>query len=158
MSLGMFPHDVITSCLYMSMGIAVPGAMGYQVATGKRPVVLVGDGAFHMTGMELMHARRFGVSPIVIVLNNRKWTSLSVEEADEPLTRQRALEFARMAHFFDIKAFTATTAGELRHGLAEAYAVDETVVIDAQVAPDQRSYLCERFFDAIKAQHHLPRA
>src|SRR5690606_29751390 len=42
MSLAMFPSDLVTSCLYMSMGIAVPGSIGYQIGSGKRPLVLVG--------------------------------------------------------------------------------------------------------------------
>jgi indolepyruvate decarboxylase len=35
-----------------------------------RPLVLVGDGAFQMTGMELSTAVRLGLNPVVIVLNN----------------------------------------------------------------------------------------
>ncbi len=35
-----------------------------------RPLVLVGDGAFQMTGMELSTALRYGLTPLVIVLNN----------------------------------------------------------------------------------------
>ena len=35
-----------------------------------RPVVLVGDGAFQMTGMELSTIVRHGFDPIVIVLDN----------------------------------------------------------------------------------------
>ena len=38
---------------------------------GRRPLVLVGDGAFQMTGMELATAVRYRLNPIVIVLNNR---------------------------------------------------------------------------------------
>jgi indolepyruvate decarboxylase len=30
-----------------------------------------------MTGNELMHAARFGTTPIVVILNNQRWTSLS---------------------------------------------------------------------------------
>ena len=57
---------------YASMGFAVPAAIGAQIANPQlRPLVLVGDGAFQMTGMELATAVRRGLSPIVIVLNNR---------------------------------------------------------------------------------------
>ncbi len=35
-----------------------------------RPLVLVGDGAFQMTGMELGTAIRYGVKPIVVVFDN----------------------------------------------------------------------------------------
>ncbi len=57
---------------YASMGFAVPAAIGVQMASPhSRPLVLVGDGAFQMTGMELSGALRYGLNPIVVVLNNR---------------------------------------------------------------------------------------
>jgi indolepyruvate decarboxylase len=53
------------------MGFSVPAALGVMVARpGLRPVVLVGDGAFQMTGMELSNVVRRGLNPIVIVLDN----------------------------------------------------------------------------------------
>jgi indolepyruvate decarboxylase len=56
---------------YASLGFAVPAALGVQLADPRlRPLVLVGDGAFQMTGMELSTIARLGLSPIVIVLNN----------------------------------------------------------------------------------------
>ena len=57
---------------YASMGFAVPAGIGAQLANPKlRPLVLVGDGAFQMTGMELATAVRYNLNPIVVVLNNR---------------------------------------------------------------------------------------
>ena len=57
---------------YTSMGFAVPACIGAQLANPKlRPLVLVGDGAFQMTGMELATAVRYDLSPIVVLLNNR---------------------------------------------------------------------------------------
>ncbi len=57
---------------YASMGFAVPAGVGAQLANPKlRPLVLVGDGAFQMTGMELATAARYHLNPVVIVLNNR---------------------------------------------------------------------------------------
>ena len=35
---------------YASMGFAVPAALGAQIGTGRRPLVLCGDGGFQMTG------------------------------------------------------------------------------------------------------------
>src|SRR5581483_10034682 len=56
---------------YASMGFAVPAGIGAQLANPRlRPLVLVGDGAFQMTGLELSTAARYGLNPIVIVLNN----------------------------------------------------------------------------------------
>ena len=57
---------------YASMGFGVPAGVGAQLADPKlRPLVLVGDGAFQMTGMELSTAVRYKLNPIVVVLNNQ---------------------------------------------------------------------------------------
>jgi indolepyruvate decarboxylase len=49
----------------------VPAALGVMMARRDlRPIVLVGDGAFQMTGMELSNIVRYGLNPIVIVLDN----------------------------------------------------------------------------------------
>ncbi len=56
---------------YCSLGFAVPAAVGVTAAAPHlRPLVLVGDGAFQMTGMELSTIARYGMAPIVIVLDN----------------------------------------------------------------------------------------
>jgi indolepyruvate decarboxylase len=63
--------DFVAAAFYTSMGFAVPAAVGVQSAMPqKRPLVLVGDGAFQMTGLELTTALRQRLNPIVIVLNN----------------------------------------------------------------------------------------
>jgi TPP-dependent 2-oxoacid decarboxylase len=61
----------IAPAYYMSMGFAVPASIGVAMAAKKlRPYVLVGDGAFQMTGVEISTAVRLGLNPIIIVLNN----------------------------------------------------------------------------------------
>jgi indolepyruvate decarboxylase len=61
----------IAPAYYMSMGFAVPASIGVAMATKKlRPYVLVGDGAFQMTGAEISTAVRLGLNPIIMVLNN----------------------------------------------------------------------------------------
>jgi len=63
--------DFLACGYYASLGFAVPAAIGVAIADPSlRPIVLVGDGAFQMTGMELSVAVRYGLDPIVIVLNN----------------------------------------------------------------------------------------
>jgi indolepyruvate decarboxylase len=64
--------EFISPAYYTSMGFAVPAALGVMVARPNlRPVVLVGDGAFQMTGMELSTIVRYDFHPIVIVLDNQ---------------------------------------------------------------------------------------
>jgi indolepyruvate decarboxylase len=53
------------------MGFSVPAALGAQVARPEdRVLVICGDGAFQMTGMELSTIVRHGFAPIILVLDN----------------------------------------------------------------------------------------
>lgn len=68
--------EFISPAYYTSMGFAVPAAVGAQIGNRRlRPVVFVGDGAFQMTGQELSTVARYGLNPIVFVLNNRGYTT-----------------------------------------------------------------------------------
>jgi TPP-dependent 2-oxoacid decarboxylase len=63
--------EFIAPGYYMSMGFAVPASVGVELADPTlRPFVLVGDGAFQMTGTELSTAIRLKLNPIVLILNN----------------------------------------------------------------------------------------
>jgi TPP-dependent 2-oxoacid decarboxylase len=66
----------LSPAFYASLGFAVPAAIGAQCAApDARPVVLVGDGAFQMTGMELSTCVKHGLDPLVFVLNNGGYTT-----------------------------------------------------------------------------------
>lgn len=68
--------EFISPAYYTSMGFATPAAVGVQVANAAlRPLVLVGDGAFQMTSMELSTSLKYKFNPIVIVLNNKGYTT-----------------------------------------------------------------------------------
>jgi TPP-dependent 2-oxoacid decarboxylase len=63
--------EFLSPAYYASLGFAVPAAVGAQLAKPHhRPLVLVGDGAFQMTGLELSTVVRYGLNLIVVVLNN----------------------------------------------------------------------------------------
>jgi indolepyruvate decarboxylase len=68
--------EFLSPAYYTSMGFAIPASVGVQVANrALRPIVLVGDGAFQMTCLELGTALRHGFNPIVVVLNNHGYTT-----------------------------------------------------------------------------------
>jgi indolepyruvate decarboxylase len=61
----------LSPAYYTSLGFAVPASIAVQLSDPSlRPLAIVGDGAFQMTGMELSTAVRHNLSPIVVVLNN----------------------------------------------------------------------------------------
>jgi len=68
--------EFLSPAYYTSMGFAIPASIGAQFGNPNlRPIVLVGDGAFQMTCLELSTAVRHGFNPIVIVLNNKGYTT-----------------------------------------------------------------------------------
>ncbi len=68
--------EFLSTAYYTSMGFSIPASVGVQVANRDlRPLVLVGDGAFQMTCMELSTGVRRNFNPIVVVLNNKGYST-----------------------------------------------------------------------------------
>ncbi len=44
--------ELVAPGYYATTGYGVPSGLGVQAATGRRPLILVGDGAFQMTALE----------------------------------------------------------------------------------------------------------
>ncbi|MEX0675516.1 MAG: thiamine pyrophosphate-dependent enzyme [Pirellulales bacterium] len=63
--------EFLSPAYYTSMGFSVPAALGAQMARPDlRTVVIVGDGAFQMTGCELSSLVRYKFPVVIIVLDN----------------------------------------------------------------------------------------
>jgi indolepyruvate decarboxylase len=68
--------EFLSPAYYTSMGFGLPAAVGASMANpSARILVIVGDGAFQMTGMEISTLARHGLNPIVVVLNNKGYTT-----------------------------------------------------------------------------------
>lgn len=91
------PSLLLAPAFYASMGYAVPAAFGVQAVTGLRPVVLVGDGAFLMTGLELGHCARYGFAPIIIVFNNQRWDMIDAFAPGLNCTDLHSWNYAELA-------------------------------------------------------------
>jgi indolepyruvate decarboxylase len=137
---------------YASMGFGVPGALGAQIGSGVRPLVLCGDGAFQMTGLEIAQAPRYGLSPIVVVVNNGGW------QIFRPVVRRTELldipswPYAELARAWGGQGFRVETAHALRDALDEAARSRSFVVIEACVLPDDLSPVSRKYIQA-SARH-----
>lgn len=61
---------------YASMSYSMPGAIGARLAKPeKRPIVIIGDGAFQMTGSAFGDMIRYNTNAIIIVLNNKGYAT-----------------------------------------------------------------------------------
>jgi TPP-dependent 2-oxoacid decarboxylase len=130
---------------YASMGFAVPAAIGAEIANPNlRPLVLVGDGAFQMTGMELSTAVRHGLRPIVIVLNNGGYGT-ERQMQDGPYNDVLDWNYSRIPDVLGSgKGFVAGTEEELENALTAAANTESFSLIEVRLDPLDRSPALER--------------
>lgn len=133
---------------YASMGFGVPAALGAQIGTGVRPLVLSGDGAFQMTGPEISHAPLLGLSPVVVLVNNGGWGIFRPVSPRRDLLEIPSWPYAELAQSWGGVGFRVDTASELRDALRAAHEVKEFVVIEARVDPDDLSPISRRYIQA----------
>lgn len=106
---------------YAGMGFGVPAGIGVAVATGRRPLILVGDGAFQMTGWELGNCRRYGLDPIVVLFNNQSWEMLRVFQPESKFNDLDDWHFADMAASLGGHGVRVTTRRALAEALEAAF-------------------------------------
>jgi indolepyruvate decarboxylase len=112
--------ELVAPGYYATMGFGVPAGLGVQAATGQRPVILVGDGAFQMTGWELGNCRRYGWDPIVIVMNNCGWEMLRVFQPESRFNDLGDWRFAELAAPLGGEGVRVATRRELAAALEAA--------------------------------------
>jgi indolepyruvate decarboxylase len=105
---------------YAGMGFGVPAGIGVAAATGRRPLILVGDGAFQMTGWELGNCRRYGLDPIVVLFNNASWEMLRAFQPESHFNDLDDWQFAAMAESLGGYGERVTTRRQLRDSLEQA--------------------------------------
>ncbi|HEY0859231.1 MAG TPA: indolepyruvate/phenylpyruvate decarboxylase [Albitalea sp.] len=150
-AMDMDPTALIAPGYYATMGYGVPAALGLQAATGERPIVLVGDGAFQMTGWELGNCARFGWDPIVLVFNNASWEMLRAFEPDAQFNALGTWDFASMAAGMGGDGVAVHTRRELAAALERAHATrGRFQLIDIRLEPGARSPTLSRFVQAVK--------
>lgn len=136
---------------YASMGFAVPASIGAQLANPRsRPLVLVGDGAFQMTGMELSTVARYGLNPIVIVLNNFGYGT-ERQMQDGAYNDVLLWHYSKMPELLGAgRGFLVRTEAELESALHAAKIHDETFcLLDVQLDPQDRSPALQRLADRL---------
>ncbi len=141
---------------YASMGFAIPAAMGAQIGSGLRPIVLCGDGAFQMTGPEISHAPAFATNPIVLVINNGGWGIF------RPVAERRELldippwPYQSLAREWGGAGFQVQTPAELREALEKAHRVETFSLIDVRVERDDLSPVTVKYIKAAAKRSQAP--
>jgi TPP-dependent 2-oxoacid decarboxylase len=133
---------------YASMGFAVPGALGAQIGTGLRPLILTGDGGFQMTGVEIAHAPRYRLNPIVVLLNNGGWGIFRPVVKRQDLLALPSWRYAELARLWGGRGFRVETVAQLRRGLEQAAESPTFTIIEVMIGARDLSPLSVKYIRA----------
>jgi indolepyruvate decarboxylase len=155
-AMDMVHTEMVAPAYYATMGAGVPMGLGLQVASGRRPLILVGDGAFQMTGFELGNARRLGLNPIVLVFNNTAWGMLKVFQPETDYNDLDDWRFAEMAAALGGKGRRVSTRAELWAALVGAHADEANWhLIEIMIPRGAYSRVLSRFVGAVRQRSML---
>jgi indolepyruvate decarboxylase len=144
--------DFLSPAYYCSMGFAVPAAIGAQLAKPLlRPIVIVGDGAFQMTGMEISTITRFALNPVIIVLNNNGYGT-ERPMLDGPFNDVLRWNYYRIPEIIGHgKAFLIETEGQLEDSLsaAEKFYSKDLCILDVRLDPHDGSPALQRLTESL---------
>ena len=138
---------------YSSMGFGVPAGIGAQVATPeRRSIVLVGDGGFQMTGMEISTAAKMGLNPIVIVFNNASYAMLKFIDQKRDYYSLPRWDYAALAKAVGGDGVQAETKADFEKALKMAQASKKLFLIDAVISENDISPTLRRLTDHFGAK------
>ena len=137
-------HTLLTSGGMGTMGFGMGAAIGAQVShPDKRVFLFTGDGSFHMNLNELVTMKSYNLPVIVLVMNNtvlgmvRQWQKLFYGSRFSQTDPHRATDFVKLAEAFGVTGMRITHDNEIDETLKKALALNEPVVIDVQISPDE---------------------
>ncbi|MEM9331236.1 MAG: indolepyruvate/phenylpyruvate decarboxylase [Pseudomonadota bacterium] len=141
---------------YATMGTGIPFGIGLEVASKKRPMVLVGDGAFQMTGWELGNANRLGLKPLILLFNNTAWGMLKAFQKGTQYNNLEDWNFARLADDLGGRGQRVQTPRELENALELAQKDDTCFqLIEIMLPADAMSKTLQRFTETISKRSAL---
>ncbi|MEM4177145.1 MAG: thiamine pyrophosphate-binding protein [Nitrososphaeria archaeon] len=152
------PQTYIATTSYVSMGLAVPGAVAASIIYPEKQVFgIVGDGGFLMTGFEISTAVQYNAKPIIIVFNDSSYKVLRIYEHvryhsdTKELYKLPETDFAKIAEGLGTKGIRVFERSQLYQSFKEAVEWRKgPVVVDVKIDPEtipvpfQRLYSSKR--------------
>jgi len=139
------PRTFVTNGGLGAMGFGLPAAIGAALATGRRTLLVVGDGGFGMSLHELATAVSVQAALTILVMNNgvlgmvRQWQSMFYDRryASTTLRSYRHTDFVAVAKAFGADGVAAATMAQLNEALDAAAQVQGPFVIDCAIDEDE---------------------
>jgi indolepyruvate decarboxylase len=132
--------------VWASIGHSIAAAVGASLGSNRRPLVVCGDGGFHMTAQTLSTMVQYGCDPVIVVIANGIYgyeqflvdPSFFSNPANQPLSYAvlNQWDFVKFASALGVQfAQAVNTAAALDAALAAAKAFNGPALIAATVDP-----------------------
>ena len=137
------PRRFISSGGLGTMGFGMGAAIGAQMATGERTVLVTGDGSFGMCLNELATAVSQRLPLVILLLNNgvlgmvRQWQTLFFDKHYSNTILDRKTDFVLLARAFGAEGRRAETPEQLDEALREAFASDGPFLVECMIDKDE---------------------
>ncbi|WP_370785684.1 biosynthetic-type acetolactate synthase large subunit [Ruminococcus callidus] len=136
------PRTFISSGGLGTMGFGLGATIGAATATGKKTILVTGDGSFGMNLNELATAVTNQTPVVVFIMNNgvlgmvRQWQTLFFDKHYSNTTLERKTDFVKLAEAFGMPGYRAMNMAELKEVLPKAFAEKGPVLVDCAIDCD----------------------
>lgn len=146
-------NEFLSDAYYLSMGFAMPAAIGVMAANpDARTFVIIGDGAFQMTGTELSTAAKYGMKPIVFVINNDGYGTQR-HILDGAFNNILMWNYTKLTEMLGVgTSYKVATLGALESAITDALALDTLALIEVIVPRDDASRSLRRMGEELGKQ------
>lgn len=128
------PNHRFNSGVWGTMGVGLPFAIGAKIAAPeKRVLVLHGDGAFGMNGMEIDTAVRHSLPIVCVISNNGQWAGGSAPAPGKVLGHVR---YDKMAEGLGAHGEYVDDPDDIRPAIERAFASCRPAVVNVIVDKD----------------------
>ena len=137
------PGRFVSSGGLGTMGYGLGAAIGAAAATGKKTVLITGDGSFGMNLNELATAVTYGIPMVVVVLNNgtlglvRQMQTFFFEERYAHTSLKRKTDFVKLAEAFGAAGERVSNVPEFEAAFRRGMKYKGVYLIDVPIDKDE---------------------
>lgn len=137
------PRKFVSSGGLGTMGYGLGAAIGAQMASGNKTVLITGDGSFGMNMNEMATAVSYNTPIVIVLMNNgvlgmvRQWQTLFFGKRYSSTILNRKTDFVKLADAFGAKAARVTDIAGFKAAFEEAMKHDGPYLIDTLIDQDE---------------------
>jgi acetolactate synthase-1/2/3 large subunit len=134
---------------WSGMGFGIPAALSAQLVNPGRTVACItGDGGFLMTAGEVITARRYNLPVMIIVLSDGELNLIKLKQSWKNIAPYGTVLYSgdlfASGTFLGVKVINADSETGMRDAVNEALLLNEPVIINARIDPEDYTWLVVR--------------